>query len=258
MTLIDFRSIINDLSKSSFRKLIIDTDDYYNHFFYGPEEFTKEMYTEKIGEYLLRLEEKLNCRDGDFSEIYMDTLFPVLRSQIVAESKADKYLSRLKELYGEIKFSEEDITPSLELYSKIFLSIYTAYLKTGKPVSEFAFSIKDTDIDEICSSVLGAKIKKKIKLPFVKSVSNINIIPQQVQKATDEAAKGIDEAARVAGSLFDRLRRDENSEDDRYEPVHDNLEKTDPVDVLTKKQFSVLLLRMFYYRLADFELGADE
>jgi hypothetical protein len=74
----------------------------------------------------------------------------------VQDSKADKYLSRLKGLYGEIKFSEEDVTPSLELYSKIFLSIYTAYLKTGKPVSEFAFSIKDTDIDDICSSVLGA------------------------------------------------------------------------------------------------------
>lgn len=30
MASIDFRLIINDLSKSSFRKLIIDTDDYYN------------------------------------------------------------------------------------------------------------------------------------------------------------------------------------------------------------------------------------
>lgn len=257
MTLIDFRYIIGDLSKSSFNKLVIETDDYYNRFFYGQDEFTSEMYAEKIGEYLLRLEEKINCRDGDFAEIYMDTLFPVLRSQIVPDSKAGKYLNRIKELYGEIKFSEEDVTPHLELYSKIFLSIYTAYLKTNKPVSEFAFSIKDTDIDDICSSVLGAKIKKKIKLPFGKSVSNINIIPEQLQKATDEAAKGIDGAARAAGNLFDRLRR-ENSDENKIEPVHDNLEKTDPVDVLTKKQFSVLLLRMFYYRLADFELGTDE
>ena len=258
MALIDFRSIISDLSKPSFSKVVDETEEYYNRFFYSQEEFTKEMYTEKIGEYLLRLEEKINCRDGDFAEIYMDTLFPVLRSQIVPDSKAGKYLNRIKELYGEIKFSEEDLTAQLELYSKIFLAIYTAYLKTGKPVSEFAFSIKETDIDDICSSVLGAKIKKKIKLPFVNSVSNINIIPEQVQRATDEAAKGLADAGRAAGSLLDRFRPNENSGEDRYEPVHDNLERTDVPDVYTKKRFSVLLLRMFYYRLADFELGTDE
>ena len=270
MSMIDFRGIVSELSEASFAKVKEDTDEYYDQFFFFFLEIDRLMYLEKLGTYLKEVERRNNVRDRDLLKVFMDELYPYIKEGIEPTGRAAKYLQRLQDTYGSIKYIDNSQSvETLEDYASIYLCLYAAILKNHKKkITDFDFSIAAVNINDICEKILGTRIRKPVRIPFISVPQLPNVLPQEIGQAGDEMMRNLGNAINsgIDGVKKDGIpmrvgagvKRPQKVEfNNAYEPIHDSLEKKEDKNLYSKKNFAVLLLRLMYYRLYDFELGEE-
>jgi len=265
MAFINIPEIIGELSDPSFMELRDETSMYYDVFFVDPDEISRQMYAEKIGSYLLELERRNKIRDDDLIKVFMDQIYPLIREKVLPGGRASAYVHRLQELYGTVKYlTNDNSTECLEDYAKISICLLEEIYKKKKAIDDFSLHMEQTDIDDVCELILGTRIRRSIRIPFLKTpapsikfpkeseklVNNLN----ETVKAVENAKKGFVEEAIAAGKFADKLRKGSNNPE---EPIHDKLEQPEKPNLYTNKSFSVLLLRMLYYRICDMEFGME-
>lgn len=270
MSMIDFREIVAELSDSSFAKVKEETTEYYDQFFVMPEEIDRLMYLEKLGTYLKEVERRNNIRDKDLLKIYMDELYPYIKENIEPAGRAGKYVQRLNDEYGSIKYIDDSgSVEALENYTSIYLCLFEEILKSyKKKIDDFDFRIAGVEIDKICDKIRGTKIAKPVKIPFISVPPLKNVIPQGVAQAGDDVMRGLgnvlkpgNDPEKESGSVIHvgigTKRPQKVVFNNAVEPIHDTLEKAENKSLYSRKFFTVLLLRLMYYRLYDFEVGEE-
>ena len=267
MAQIKYSKIISDMSEESFSQFKKDSEDYLRYYFCDANDASKELVTEKIGNYLERLEEKTKLRDNDLSATYSSILMKYLQNRITesddAKSKrVQKYYEKLKSLHSSIKAeNDEDILlTELEDFTKIFLCLYEAYKNTKKKINDFQFNVgKIANIKELIDYFFedAPDVSIQNQAPgFVK-----NIVPKQILATMDdifEKSKELqDDVINAAASIrlpkFNRMAKKKNV----YEPVHDVLEYYNANDLFNRKRFAGLLMLLMFYRLKDYEVDFE-
>ena len=80
MAQINFPKIVSEMSDGSFAQFKEDSEDYLRYYFCESKVASKELVSEKIGNYLERLEEKTKLRDNYLAETYSSILLKYLQN----------------------------------------------------------------------------------------------------------------------------------------------------------------------------------
>lgn len=251
MNNIDFQKVIMEFGDDSFVEFLARTSDYYSCYYVRPEDFSRELALEKLGQYLEKTELRLKLHDGEIAEEYGRFLYDKMSKKVsiarknMKPSKAELYLEREKEICGELQTcGEEEMVQYMEDITKIFLTIYGTWITQDKePVTKVRFSVNAADIDSIISN-LDEEMSEVARLTQDMGKTVERILPDEIQKPKKQFQAGL-------GFIKDKLA--EYSKDRFTEPVHDVIEQDRGNPVYTKYGLIKYLLIMFYLRLSDNE-----
>ncbi len=251
MGLIDICGIINGLSDESLEKLSRDLRPFLTFYYADPECVSREMLMEKIGQYLEILERKTNLRDHDLAGKYVSELFPYVLYRISNDSRATAYYLRMQKIKNEINScDDEQVNISLEDFSKLFLCLYDQYLKNeGKPVENFNFYVESVNFHNLLD-YLKNDTPQRIKLPEIPLQPVKKAIPQGIVKGLGQVAAKVPDVEGVLTRLPGKKK------DMIFEPIHDRIEDADEFNTYSVKNYSYLMLTIYYYSLYDFENGS--
>ena len=268
MAQINFPKIVSEMSDGSFAQFKEDSEDYLRYYFCESKEASKELVSEKIGNYLERLEEKAKLRDNYLAETYSSILLKYLQNRVTESNdqkgkRVQNYYRKLKSLNDSIKAEKDEgvLITELEDFTKIFLCLYEAYRKAGKKtVADFQLNVESiTNIKELIDFFFedAPDVSIQNQAPgFVK-----NIVPKDVLAKVDdffEKSKELqDDVVNAAASIqLPKINR-EKKKKNVYEPVHDVLEYYNANDLFNRKRFAGLLMLLMFYRLKDYEVSFE-
>jgi len=264
---IDFRKLVLELSDESFEQLKEYCSPYTWSFFVKQDEVTRLMQLEKIGDYLRPFEASAKLRDADLAKKYVDVLLQYIDNRTVPAKKgetpckAEKYFKRAKALQQKVSQCDDSdmLITILEDFSKIFLCMYSeCMINIEKQITTLDFHVSKLDFGALTEFFLKdtpalSRIEQKAPDQLKK------VIPSKFLKGADEVKKGLNDMQKglqdAHKGLGDQLKKMLKSEDTIVEPVHDLLEYLEDHDIYNEKNFTVLLLTVFYLRIKDYELG---
>ena len=266
---INFRKIVTELSDESFEQLKVYLQPYAWNYFVKNDEVTKLMELEKIGEYLKSFETVTKFRDGELAAKYAGMLIQYVDNRILPSkrgetaNKAEKYFRRAKQLQASIPECEDSnrLVTILEDFTKVFLCLYDECIKdVEKQITNISFHVSGIDFDKLIEFYrkdVPAQSKLEQKAPDqLKRVIGTKFLrgADEVKKGFGDMQKGFQDAQKEFG---DQIKKMVKKTDQTIEPVHDFLEYLDDRNIYTEKDFTIILLTIFYLRIKDYELGMD-
>ena len=254
MQLIEFDKLIYELSDTSFCELKERVDDYLSFYFIDDSELvTKDMFLEKLGDYLKQFEvNNFRVTDKKFSEIYYDELASLIKDRTAPSGKANEFYSKFQKLLNAREACENNTFYSnLEDFTKIFLTIYSKFIENREKVQKIDFLVSEIDYDKLTESFLEDKpeINKDVKRLLNKAEQ---MTPKAVKRAMNEAQD-------VFGNLQNKVSklaiRAENKKKKDFERIYSVLQEEKDGHYFTKRIFAYILMTIVYLRLKDFEEG---
>ena len=269
MAIIDFKQLVFDYSDESFTALKDSLDFYFWSYYISRDEMTKPVFLEKIGEYLRYYELQTKLRDNDLAYSYSSFLLPFLENRIVTakpgnaiQNKAEKYYNRLKTINDQIKSAEDKsiMLEKLEDFTKVFLCLYSNYIKSKKPVSTVDFHVSYIDIENLIEDLTKDRPEGK-KLEDIAPDAAKMFIPTNIFRSVDDIKKGLSDVQRgiqdAQRGISDEIKKRIIKEDTLFEPVHDYIEFCQKHEIYTIESFVIIMLKLMYYRIKDFEQGLN-
>ena len=254
MALIDFKTLILELSEDSFERVKYRISPRLNFYYIDSENADRYMLLEKLGDYLRTFELKTGKRDNDLAIIYTTELMKYIDYRIKEDTRADRYYNKAKEIIQTIREKLSDnLLQNLEDFTKIFLCLYSEYVKDPeKNVEKISFYVRDIDIDAVLQYL-------EIDSPKMTPAKDIapgfmrGFIPKEVFKGVDDTRKAM--AQLDLGINFPQQKK---RPDLIFEPIHDVIEEEEQFDKYSYKIFAVILLVILYRRIWDFESGLSQ
>lgn len=230
MMTIDFKALIESLSEEAYAIAKNELTLFFEFYYCAPESISREMFLEKLCEYINRVGQSEKSTDDALARDYVDELFPLIDSRVEKGSQAEKYFERAKSIQKRLKDNSEDSSEAmLEDFSKIFLCMVSSKMKKSKKkLADISFHIADVDFPAVIEAAFGEK------RPLV-----------DVEKAKDLALK-----------LFQKKNEDtqDRVEEDSCEgsPSFSIIREFD-VKRYSKKSLARVILTLFFLQLSDYE-----
>lgn len=259
MGTIDFQKIINDYSEESFDRFLELTDHYIKYYFEKPENPSKELVTEKIGNYLEHFIADSKIRDDELAELYVNGSFAYLEQRIDQKNeRVGKYFKKLSAIQEDIMDADKEILiEKLEDYTKIFLCLYAERVKDfDNQISSINFHIDLINIVDLLKKF--DEDAPKIKL-LEDNISVKNLAARKAIKAVDKIHLGGANFANHAQQLAEKIAEMVPTKEINREslPVYYVKNSFGENDILTEKKFIEFCMILFYLRDVDLESVID-
>lgn len=165
--------VYDDLNDEYFKKLKELTGKIIKFRVLKDEQITKEIYLEKIYDYLYVVDFKnnINTSKNEYLSVYVNALMGLIDSKkIVKGSRSEKYYKKAKSILDTIKSSEK-IEDDLKDFTRIFTSLFIAGLH-NKEITNMDFILS---YDHLLETIEEIKKMKKLKILRGKEESLVDL-----------------------------------------------------------------------------------
>ncbi len=165
--------VYDDLNDEYFKKLKELTGKIIKFRVLKDEQITKEIYLEKIYDYLYVVDFKnnINTSKNEYLSVYVNALMGLIDSKkIVKGSRSEKYYKKAKSILDAIKSSEK-IEDDLKDFTRIFTSLFIAGLH-NKEITNMDFILS---YDHLLETIEEIKKMKKSKILRGKEESLVDL-----------------------------------------------------------------------------------
>lgn len=227
--MIDFKALIESFGEEAYELAKHELAPFLQFYYCGAENTSRDMFLEKLCEYINRVGQSEKLTDDTLARDYVDELFPLIDSHIEKGSQAEKYFERAKSIQKRLK-DNADVSPEamLEDFSKIFLCMVSSKVKKPKKkLAEISFHIADVDFPAVIEAAFGER------RPIVDVERAKDFALRLLQKKSEDAQNNAEESSEDAHP-FSIIRE---FDDKCY----------------SKKSLARVLLTLFFLQLSDYE-----
>ena len=258
---IKFPEIIQSLSDDSFTNLKNNTKYYIRYYFLNWENTSRDVFIEKLGEYLSHVETSNKVKDDKLANLYASSLFKyvdnrIYRSDDTGDPRVIQYFNRLIQIGDTIKAGKDDLLPLLEDYTKVFLCLYSQYVNHQKRINKIQFDLSKIDFEKVYGFLIKDE-PETYKLEEKAPLGMDAFVPKEVLRKVDDAVDKVDDLRKGVQQFTNDLSKwhENNKRNKDYSeyPVYKVTDYYSNQSLYSAKNFSLLLLRIIYYRLKDIE-----
>ncbi len=232
MMTIDFKALIESLSEEAYAIAKNELSLFFEFYYCAPESISREMFLEKLCEYINRVGQSEKSTDDALARDYVDELFPLIDSRVEKGSQAEKYFERAKSIQKRLKDNSEDSSEAmLEDFSKIFLCMISSKMKKSKSkkkLADISFHIADVDFPAVIEAAFGEK------RPLVDVGKAKDLALKLFQKKNEDTQDRVEEKPCEGSPAFSIIREFDVK---RY----------------SKKSLVRVILTLFFLQLSDYE-----